>query len=94
MKGLLMADAFSDGLPIGDLGLADLGVQLVGIDYLSIDTEGGELNILQSIDFDKVTIYIIDVENNYNDPNFKLFLESKGYRLVAHLEFDEIYQKL
>ena len=33
MKGLLMADAFSDGLPIGDLGLADLGFHLEIVDY-------------------------------------------------------------
>ena len=62
------------------------------IDYLTIDTEGGELEILQSIDFSKFDIDFIDVENNY-DINFKDFLISKGYRFVRTLGCDELYQK-
>lgn len=61
------------------------------IDYLSIDTEGGELAILQSIDFDRYTIDVIDVENNYNDPAFRLFLESKGYIFIKKIAIDELY---
>ncbi len=49
------------------------------VDYLSIDTEGGELDILKSIDFSKIRIDVIDVENNYQSPAFKEFLESVGY---------------
>ncbi|MDP3889520.1 MAG: FkbM family methyltransferase [bacterium] len=64
------------------------------IDYLSIDTEGGELDILKSIDFDTFDIKIIDVENNYNDPEFRNFLEKKGYTYVTTLAWqDEIYAK-
>ena len=32
------------------------------VDYLSIDTEGGEPEILKSIDYDKFAIDVIDVE--------------------------------
>lgn len=64
------------------------------IDYLSIDTEGGELEILKSIDFDKVTIDVIDVENNYNDPRFSEFLQTKGYKLIKRIIVDEIYKKV
>jgi len=63
------------------------------IDYLSIDTEGGELDILKSIDFDKFDIEIIGVENNFNDPMFQQFLKTKGYVLIKHLGCDEIYKK-
>jgi FkbM family methyltransferase len=63
------------------------------VDYLSLDTEGGELEILKTIDFSAIDIDIIDVENNYGNPAFKTFLESKGFVLIKKLEQDEIYKK-
>lgn len=61
------------------------------IDYLSLDTEGGELEILKSIDFETITVDVIDVENNYNDPSMRRFLEDKGYKLVKRIVCDELY---
>ena len=63
------------------------------VDYLSIDTEGGELDILKSIDFSRFDIDIINVENNYNSPSFQQFLEPLGYKKIATLSVDEIYKK-
>ncbi len=62
------------------------------IDYLSIDTEGGELGILQSIDFSRIDIDVIEVENNYLGP-FQAFLEPLGYKKICDLGPDEIYRK-
>ncbi|MFA6066323.1 MAG: FkbM family methyltransferase [Candidatus Babeliaceae bacterium] len=62
------------------------------IDYLSLDTEGGELEILQSIDFNKIKILAISVENNYEDPDIRTFLESQGFEFITFLGgLDEIY---
>ena len=61
------------------------------IDYLSLDTQGSELAILQSIDFDAVAISCISVENNYEDPAIKQFLSTKGFSLMVRLGQDEIY---
>lgn len=63
------------------------------VDYLSVDTEGGELKILQSLDFNKFDIDIISVENNYKDSRFKEFMDSKGYVFIKTLGTDEIYKK-
>ena len=63
------------------------------IDFLSIDTEGGELKILQSIDFDRFDIDIICVENLYLDPGFKQFLSKKGYQFIKHGEKDDFFKK-
>lgn len=63
------------------------------IDYLSIDTEGGELGILQSIDFSRIDIDVIEVENNYHGP-FQTFLEPLGYKKICNLGPDEIYRKV
>tara|TARA_A100001015_G_C14975549_1_gene707091 strand:+ start:987 stop:1790 length:804 start_codon:yes stop_codon:yes gene_type:complete len=52
------------------------------IDYLSIDTEGGELEILKSIDFKNYKFKIITCEHNHKNKNeIKKFLDNKGYTL-------------
>ncbi len=61
------------------------------IDYLSLDTEGGELLILKTINYDEIDIYAITVENNYNDPEVRVFLESKNFLFITHLGQDEVY---
>lgn len=63
------------------------------VHYLSIDTEGAEMEVLKSIDFEKVNIHIIDIENNYEDTfiEIKSFLESKGFKNIITISFDEIF---
>jgi FkbM family methyltransferase len=82
-------------LQIACFNLNDLLAQhgFIHIDYLSIDTEGGELEIVKSIDFEKYDIEAMSIENNYNDPAFNSFLSSKGYRLITKRGCDEIYKK-
>jgi FkbM family methyltransferase len=68
------------------------------IDYLSVDTEGSELEILQAFDFADYDIKIMTVEHNFVEPNrqevFNL-LSSKGFmRLFEPLsKFDDWYVK-
>ncbi len=61
------------------------------IDFLSLDTEGGELAILKTIDFDRYYIYTITVENNFAVKEFREFLESKGFQYLTRLHNDEVY---
>ncbi len=63
------------------------------IDFLSIDTEGNELSILQTIDFTKFNIDVITIENNDYDDKFTNFLTPKGYQFVTRLGCDELYKK-
>jgi FkbM family methyltransferase len=63
------------------------------IDFLSLDTEGNELKILKSIDFDKYNIDVITVENNDYDNKFIDFLVYKGYEFITRLECDELYKR-
>ncbi len=60
------------------------------VNYLSIDVEGGEMDILKSIDFNAINIAVISVENNYRDYKIPQFLNKKGFQLNAILG-DEIY---
>jgi len=62
------------------------------VDFISLDTEGGELDILKSIDFSRFQVDVIVVENNYS-VQFNEFLSSKGYIKITNLGCDEIYVK-
>lgn len=63
------------------------------IDFLSIDTEGCELEILRNIDFAKITIKVIAVENNYRNPEIRSIMERNGFRFVTQLSSDDIYYR-
>lgn len=54
------------------------------IDYLSIDTEGSELTILKSFDFERRSFRVITVEHNYSRTRDDIFslLTSKGYKRI------------
>lgn len=49
------------------------------IDFISIDTEGTEIDVLKGFDFDKYDVTLFVVENNYNDSDIFNFMETKGY---------------
>jgi FkbM family methyltransferase len=65
------------------------------IEYLSLDTEGSELEILKSVDFQKYTFGLIDVEHNYMEPRrsrIRELLTSNGYHYVRENKFDDSYR--
>jgi len=64
------------------------------VDFLSLDVEGSELNILKGIDFEKHIFKIIMLEHNFEQPardDIRLFLEERNYRYVTSNQWDDIY---
>lgn len=61
------------------------------IDFISIDTEGNELDIVTSIDFKKNYIKVLVIENNYHNENLTCFLKKNNFILIANLSGDEVY---
>ena len=62
------------------------------IDYLSIDLEGNEMDILETIDFTKYTIKVISVENNKPDEiNFNSFFKKKNFSFFDRIGVDEVF---
>lgn len=64
------------------------------IEFLSIDTEGSEFDILNAHDFDKYTFGYICVEHNHVEKNrtaIRQLLESKGYVFVRANHVDDDY---
>ena len=67
------------------------------IDYLSIDTEGSEYDILKDFDFNKYDISIITCEHNFTDSRKKIYelLVSNGYvrKYSGASKFDDWFVK-
>ena len=65
------------------------------IDYLSIDTEGSEFEILSNFDWNKYQFRIITCEHNYTPMREKIFelLTSHGYqrKYLDHSHIDDWY---
>lgn len=66
---------------------------LTKIDFISIDVEGAELQVLNSINFDKVDIDVFMIENNYGLEKETEFLLSKGYKLLGNIQWDSVFIK-
>jgi|TARA_B100000929_G_scaffold285538_1_gene269297 FkbM family methyltransferase len=64
----------------------------IDIDYLSIDIEGGEMDLLNSINFNNYNIKVISVENNVSgEQNFKIFFDKKDFIYFDRVGQDEIF---
>ena len=64
------------------------------IEYLSIDTEGSEMHVLQGIDFEKYTFGFINIEHNYVEPRrseMRSFLKDHGYMYHRENNWDDDY---
>lgn len=57
---------------------------ILHINYLSIDVEGSEFEVIKSINFNKVFIDVIGFENNYNDISIHIikYLENKDFIFI------------
>lgn len=69
--------------------------KISNINYLSIDVECAEMQVLEGIDFTKCDIEIISVEDNgYSDnTNIVNHLTSNGYSYIDKVCIDMIFQK-
>ncbi len=62
------------------------------IDYLSIDIEGTELDVLKSINFQEYIIKVISVENNNPEKiDFNSFLKKNNFSFFDRVGQDEIF---
>ncbi len=64
---------------------------IIEIDYLSIDVEGYELDVLRGIDWDKIKVGIITVENLRADQELKKFFYKQGFIPCSQLAWDDAY---
>jgi FkbM family methyltransferase len=62
------------------------------IDYVSLDVEGSELEILKTINFENHQINFISVENNYNDKNINNIMFENNFEIIINLGCDTIFK--
>lgn len=64
------------------------------IHYVSIDTEGSELEILKAFPFSEYRVGAFTIEHNFEEPKrhqIRELLEHKGYRFVKEQIVDDWY---
>lgn len=63
------------------------------IDFISIDTEGTELDVLKGLSMDKLNITLLVIENNFKDKNISDYLIDFGYKLDQRYKVNDFYVK-
>lgn len=65
------------------------------IDYLSIDTEGSEFEILENFPFDRWNIRLLTIEHNFTQrrADIRALMERHGYR-CTEAQWDDWYEKV
>jgi FkbM family methyltransferase len=63
------------------------------IDFISIDVEGSELDVLQSFDVNKYNTKLLVIENNFNDPDVENYLRPLGWKKDMRVEINDFYIK-
>lgn len=66
------------------------------VDFISLDVEGAEIEVLRGIDFSRVDIECFTIENDKGSVRQKRirdFMKASGYKLKARLWLDEVYIK-
>ena len=65
--------------------------KIKNVSFISIDTEGSELKVLKSIDFNTIQIDFIIIENNDQKSNIKKYLQSHNFFCAIKIESEEFY---
>ncbi len=61
------------------------------VDLLSIDVEGGEAGVLDSITMAEFSVEFVFVENNYSSLAIRRRMWKQGYQLLMRLGWDDLY---
>ena len=73
--------------------LADILDQhgLAAVDYISLDVEGGEMDVLAPFPFERFKVTAWTVENNAGDTEIPALMKERGYRRIEALGVDDVY---
>jgi hypothetical protein len=63
------------------------------IDFISIDTENTELDVLKGIDLSVYNVKLFVIENNYDEPFCKDYLSQYGYEQIHRIAVNDFFIK-
>ena len=69
-------------------------ININNIDFVSIDVEGWELEVMQGFNVKKYNPKIILLENLDHISSYHNYMESLNYKLAHTLQQNEIYEKI
>lgn len=89
------ADAKVETIEVDIITLDTLldSIDVEKIDYLSIDTEGWEIDVMKGFDHIKYEPKVIVLENVQDEPKYPSYMNSIGYKLELKEGYNEIYTK-
>jgi FkbM family methyltransferase len=61
------------------------------IDFVSIDTEGTELDVLKGFNIEFYNPKLLVIENNFNNPNIDDYLKDFGYKKIKRHIINDFY---
>lgn len=67
------------------------------IEYMNLDIEGGEYDVLRTFPFEKYKFGCISVEHNFEEPKrtkIRHILESNGYKYEREVKWDDWYTSI
>ncbi|XP_076082327.1 uncharacterized protein LOC143053412 [Mytilus galloprovincialis] len=64
------------------------------IDYFSLDVEGAEMHILNSIEWEEINIDVFTIETDQHREEILSFMKQKGYKWIQKLQGDDIFRKI
>jgi len=68
-------------------------VQFPQLDYLSLDVDGRELDILKGLDVNRWNVKVAVVENPFNDINIRRYFKDAGFKLVAATHINHVWAR-
>lgn len=78
-------------VPVRRLDDLLVGHGVTRVDFLSVDVEGAEVGVVESIDLAAFGVRVAVVENNYGSEAIREAFEVQGYELVCRLSWDDVY---
>ena len=66
----------------------------VHIDYTSLDVEGEEMIILQSIDWKHFDIDVFTIETDQHRQDILTFMNTHGYKWIQTISDDDVFRKI
>ena len=67
--------------------------KVTDIDFISIDTEGTELDVVKGLDTNLYNVKLFVIENNYEDKEVEEYMESIGYTKDQRYKINDFYIK-
>lgn len=64
------------------------------IDFLSLDVEGSEFEIIKTLDFDKLHFDVLCIENNYQSNDIREYLSKNNYSFHSRIMIDDVFIKI